>query len=139
MAGIIPYSDGRNQRALFPWSIFNDMLPQTLDVSTAFTLDVEDAEGTYKVTASLPGVSKEDINVEISEGRLSISVDKKETEEQKSKTYLHKETCEWSATRGVYLKDASCEGLSAKLSDGILTIEVPKVQDTKNVTKIEIE
>ena len=139
MAGMIPYSNGRNQRSLFPWGMFNDFIPQTMDVPTSFTLDVEDTDDTYIVTASLPGVAKDDINVEISEGRLSISVDKKETEEQKSKTYLHKETCEWSATRGVYLKDASCEGLSAKLADGILTVEVPKVQDVTNVTKIEIE
>ena len=47
------------------------------------------------------------------EGRLSISVDKKESEEDKGKNYLHKETTEWQASRGVYLKDATTSGLTS--------------------------
>ena len=72
-------------------------------------------------------------------GRLSISVNKQESEEDKSKTYLHKETSSWSATRGIYLKDASTSGLTAKLEGGILTVNVPKQTEKENVTKIQID
>ena len=62
-----------------------------------------------------------------------------ESEENKDKNYLQKEFCSYSATRGVYLKDASSEGLSAKYADGILTVTVPKIVEKKNVTKIFID
>ena len=52
---------------------------------------------------------------------------------------LQKEFSSYSATRGVYLKDASSEGLSAKYADGILTVTVPKIVEKKNVTKISID
>ena len=73
------------------------------------------------------------------EGRLSISVNVEEDEENEGKNFLQKEFSSYSATRGVYLKDASSEGLSAKYADGILTVTVPKIVEKKNVTKISIE
>ena len=60
-------------------------------------------------------------------------------EEESGKNYLHKETHSWSASRGVYLKDAATEGLSAKLENGVLTITVPKQVEKNNVTKISID
>ena len=58
---------------------------------------------------------------------------------EEGKNFLQKEFSSYSATRGVYLKDASSEGLSAKYADGILTVTVPKIVEKKNVTKISIE
>ena len=62
-----------------------------------------------------------------------------EKEEDKGKNYLQKEFTSYSATRGVYLKDAACEGLSARYADGVLTVSVPKIVEKKNVTKISID
>ena len=141
MTSLTPYSNF--ERALlrnFPTmldNIFDTALSGVSDA--AFKMDVEDAGDGYVITAELPGVTRDQIDVELHEGRLSISIDKKETEEQKGKNYLHKETCEWSATRGVYLKDAATAGLTAKLADGMLTVRVPKQDEKANVTKIAIE
>ena len=62
-----------------------------------------------------------------------------EDEENEGKNFLQKEFSSYSATRGVYLKDASSEGLSAKYADGILTVTVPKLVVKKNVTEISID
>ena len=102
-------------------------------------MNVEDAGDAYVVTAELSGVKRDEIDVELNEGRLSISVDKKESEEEKGKNYLHKETSEWSATRGVYLKDAATSGLTARLDGGVLTVNVPKQDEKANVTKVSID
>ena len=144
MASMVPYDRyGRAVRRSFPFDdFFDDFFTSPLVSSSsdaAFKMDVEDAGDAYVVSAHLAGVSRDEIDVELNEGRLSISVDKKETEEDKGKNYLHKETREWSATRGVYLKDAAVEGLSAKLEDGVLTVNVPKQQEKANVTKISID
>ena len=127
MSSMVPYDRyGRALRRSFPFDGFFD------DFFTSPLVS-------YVISAHLAGVSRDEIDVERNEGRLSISVDKKESEETKGKNYLHKETREWSATRGVYLKDAAVEGLSAKLEDGVLTVNVPKQVEKANVTKINID
>ena len=107
--------------------------------SKAFPVDVEDKGDAYEVKAYLTGVTKDDLDVELNEGRLSISVNVEEKEEDKGKNYLQREFTAYSATRGVYLKDAASEGLSATFSDGVLTVNVPKFVEKKNVTKIAID
>lgn len=104
-----------------------------------FKMNVEDTGASYAVTAELPGVTRDQIDVELNEGNLTISVNKQESDEQKGKNYVLKETSSWTATRSVYLKDASLADLSAKLEDGVLTINIPKAEEKLNVTKIEIE
>lgn len=143
MSSMVPYD--RNSwlvRPFAPFDMFDDLLAPAATAATkviGFKIDVEDADDKYLVTAELPGVQRDQIDVELNEGRLSITVDKKESDEHKAKNWLQKETSEWTATRGVYLKDASVEGLSAKLSDGVLTVCVPKVSEKANVTKVVID
>ena len=132
MASMIPYD--RYSRALRNWPFdeidrFFDAPFSALSTGNAgFKMNVEDAGDAYVVTAELPGVTREQIDVE-----------KKETEEEKGKNYLYKESGEWSATRGVFLKDAATAGLTARLEGGILTVNVPKQQEKANVTKVSID
>ena len=143
MASMIPYSNyERALRRQFPFDMFEDFLASPLSAvnsNDAFKMDVEDTGDAYVVTAYLAGVGRDEIDVELNEGRLSISVEKTETEEEQGKNYLHKETHAWSASRGVYLKDAATEGLSAKLDNGVLSINVPKQVAKANVTKVSID
>ena len=143
MASMIPYSNyERALRRQFPFDMFDDFFASPLtavNANDAFKMDVEDAGDAYVVNAYLAGVNRDEIDVELNEGRLSISVNKTENEEEQDKNYLHKETRAWSASRGVYLKDAATEGLSAKLDGGVLTINVPKQDEKANITKVSID
>ncbi len=143
MASLIPYSNyGRALRSSFPFDLLDELASTSLSTVTsdgAFVMNVEDADTAYVITAELAGVGKDEIDVELNEGRLSISVEKHESDEDKGKNYLIKETRSWSATRGVYLKDAATEGLTAKLEGGILTVTVPKQDEKANVTKVVID
>ena len=134
MASMVPYRSvfGVRPSASSLFDLFDDMsdLANSSIASKAFPVDVE---------AYLTGVAKDDIDVELNEGRLSISVNVEEDEENEGKNFLQKEFSSYSATRGVYLKDASSEGLSSKYADGILTVTVPKIVEKKNVTKISID
>ena len=142
MASLIPYSNyERALRRQFPFDMFDELMASPLsavNANDAFKMDVEDTGTAYVVTAYLAGVNREEIDVELNEGRLSISVEKSESEETQDKNFLHKESHAWSASRGVYLKDAATEGLSAKLDNGVLTINVPKQDAKANVTKVTI-
>ncbi len=57
--------------------------------SKAFPVDVEDKGDGYEVKAYLTGVAKDDIDVELNEGRLSISVNVEE-DENEGKNFLQK-------------------------------------------------
>ena len=61
--------------------------------SKAFPIDVEDKGDAYEVKAYLTGVSKDDIDVELNEGRLSISVNVEEREEDKDKNSCRRSLC----------------------------------------------
>ena len=131
MASMVPYRSvfGVRPSASSLFDLFDDMtdLANSSIASKAFPVDVEDKGDGYEVKAYLTGVAKDDIDVELNEGRLSISVNVEESAENEGKNFLQKEFGSYSATRGVYLKDASSEGLSAKYADGILTVTVPKI------------
>ena len=143
MASMVPYD--RYTRALRNWpfdaldSFFDAPFAPLSSTASSFKMNVEDAGDKYVISAELPGVKREEIDVELNEGRLSVSVEKKESDEEKGKNYLYKESGEWSATRGVFLKDAATTGLTAKLEGGILTVNVPKQDEKANVTKIAID
>ena len=139
MASMIPYDRyNRLARSFFP---FDDVFDAIAPVSSPaeFKMDVEDAGDKYVVSAHVPGVKRDQIDVELNEGRLSITVDKKDSDEEKSKNYLQRETGEYTCTRGVFLKDAATSGLTAKLADGVLTVNVPKQDEKANVTKVSID
>ncbi len=140
MASILPYDRyNRLARSAFPFDdVFGDWLAP-VSTPADFKMDVEDAGDKYVVSAHVPGVKRDQIDVELNEGRLSIMVDKKDSDEDKAKNYLQKETGEYTCTRGVFLKDAATTGLSAKLADGILTVNVPKQDQNANVTKVSID
>ena len=142
MASMVPY------RSVFGIRPFNTSLLDAFDdmmdlasapASRAFPMDVEDKGDGYEVKAYLAGVNKDEIDVELNEGRLSISVNVEDKEENEGKNYLQREFSAFSATRGIYLKDASNEGLSARFADGVLTVSVPKIIEKKNVTKVSID
>ena len=142
MAGMVPYSDYEKAlRRAWLFGAIDDFFAPVLsvDASDAFPMDVEDAGDHYAVTAHLPGVAKDKVDVELNEGRLSISVDHRESDKEKDKNYLQKETSEWQASRGVYLKDAATDGLTAKMDGGVLTVNVPKQAEKSNVTKVTID
>ena len=144
MASMVPYDRyTRTLRNSWPFDMIDSFLDAPMAAisssASSFKMNVEDAGGAYVVTAELPGVKRDEIDVELNEGRLSISVDRKESDEEKGKNYLHKETSEWSATRGVYLKDAATSGLTAKYEGGVLTVNIPKQEETVNVTKVAID
>lgn len=141
MASMIPYNRyGRLVRHVDPFDLIDEFFNNgNAELPRTFPLDVEDAGDAYVVSAHIPGVTRDEVDVELNDGKLCISVDKKESTQDEGKNWIQKETRSYQATRAVFLKDASTSGLSAKLSDGVLSVHVPKQQEKENVTKIAID
>ena len=122
---------------------FNHFYPRPMffphTVSTS--CDIEDLGKELLVKVDLPGVTKKDIKLDISENSIEISAEHKDESENKRKNFLKKERTELSYYRVLPLpvKVLSTRA-KAKLSDGILSITLPKVNPTKQKKKsIQVE
>lgn len=104
-----------------------------------FKLDVSQKDHCYLIEAELPGIRKEDISLELHEGRLTISVQKNETSEKEEKNYIHKERKSTSMSRVVYLGDVDDEKVQASMDNGILSISVPTKEPVETKKSIAIE
>ncbi len=90
-------------------------------------VDVKETNREIEVSASLPGVDKKNIKVELKENHLSIQGDRKSESEQKSKGYIRREQSYGSFFRSFRLPDnIKSDGIKASYKDGILDIKIPK-------------
>lgn len=105
----------------------------------SFALDLRETDQAYLVDANLPGVMRDQVDLELHEGRLNISIAQEEEAEDKSEGYLHRERRCINATRSVFLKDAADEGVRASLEHGVLHVEVPKRVKADGGIKIAID
>lgn len=103
-----------------------------------FRVDLKDENDHYIVEAELPGFKKEDIKIDYEDGRLIISARKNEEIQEEKDKYIHRERKSCSMQRVIYMKDVNMDEIAAKLEDGILKIEVPKVAQTVAKKQIEI-
>jgi len=143
MAGMVPFNRKNTDLMSDGFEDFYNLLddfftPRSLERST-FKLDVHDTEKEFVVEAELPGVQKEEIDLNVNDGALTISVNREESKENKDKKFLHRERRVSSMSRAVYLKDISGQGIKAKLENGVLTVNVPKLEKAVVEQKIEIE
>lgn len=102
-------------------------------------MDVTEDDKNYYIAAELPGVSKEEINLSMNDGRLLISVKRDERIEDEKKNYIHRERRCCSMSRNIYLADADQANVKAKLENGVLNITVPKQDRPDKSVKIKID
>ena len=110
----------------FPYSNANGMM-QT---------DVSETDKGYKVTMNLPGYKKEDVRGEVKDGYLTItaSTTKNNDEKNKDGKYIRKERFSGTCSRSFYVGDAiTQEDVKAKFENGVLTLMVPKKDETPKV------
>lgn len=104
-----------------------------------FKVDVEDNGNEYLIEAEVPGIDKKDINVELNDGKLMISITRDENSESKKKNFIHRERRYSSMSRSIYLEDAKPDGIKAKLENGLLKVVVPKEENPNNSITIDVE
>lgn len=102
-------------------------------------IDAKETDNELIISASLPGVDKKDIKVDITDNRITISGERKEENEQKSKTQYIREQRYGSFYRSFTLPvEVKSENAKASYKDGILKIVLPK-QKTLKSKLLEIE
>ena len=115
-------------------SIFNDFFDNDWmgkANATAPAINVIESDKDYKVEVAAPGMTKEDFNIHLSEdNELVISMEKKnETKEEDkgNKKYLRREFSYSKFQQALILPDdVEKDKINANVTDGVLTIELPK-------------
>jgi len=119
---------------------FSDGLMPSRNLSRdTFKIDIEDRENEYLIEAELPGIKKEEVDLNIAEENLCITINRTEEVNKDGKNYIHRERRASSMSRRIHLAGANLEEIKAKLEDGILTVTVPKEVKTNTTRKIDIE
>ena len=99
------------------------------DTEGTLALDVAEGDGEIIVRASLPGFDKDDIDVQIHNGVLSIKAEHTEEKETKDERYYRKERRVGSVSRRIALPGVVSEtSANAELKDGVLTLRIPQAE-----------
>lgn len=103
------------------------------------SVDVSESDDAITVKAEMPGMEKEDIDITVSEGLLTLSGEKKDEHEEKKENYHVRESRYGSFRRTVRLPaSVEADKIDASYKDGILTVSVPKSEKAKS-KKIEVK
>lgn len=101
--------------------------------------DIYEKDGRLVVEMEAPGYTKDDINISIDKGTLSITFEKEE-EDEENKKYLHRERKSYSKiSRSFYLGDIDEEDIDASFKNGVLVVSAPKKKEIETKKTISIK
>ena len=88
--------------------------------------DIKETENAYELDIDIPGFKKEEINVELNNGYITVKADKNQKEESNNDGYVRRER-NVSVCRSYYVGDKiNEEEIKAKYENGVLGLTIPK-------------
>jgi len=120
--------------------IFGEVIEEGEGIPTQWypAVDVKEDDKAFYVTADLPGLKKEDINISLEGNRLTISGEREFSREEKKENYHFMERGYGKFTRSFTVPSTvDADKIKASYKDGVLTIELPKKEEVKP-KKVEI-
>jgi HSP20 family protein len=100
-------------------------------------VDIEELEDAYVVEAEVPGVKRDDVNIEVSGNELTISGEIKIREREGIIRRRTRRVGEFEF-RVVLPNEVNAEAIDAKLNDGVLTVRIPKAEHAQR-RRIEVK
>ena len=102
-------------------------------------IEVLQNNGQFMVRADLPGLTKDDVKVEVTEDFLAISGERKEEKEEKREGFYRSERNYGSFYRQIPLPEgAKTENAAATFTNGVLEISIPAPKVEPSIRKLEI-
>jgi HSP20 family protein len=120
-------------------SLFNDLFEESFNRSNSEVtsqwipaMDILEGKDEYIIRAELAGFKKDDLNVELKDGTLTVSGERKAEELPEGVQYRTAERVNGKFIRSVILpKTVNQDGIEASYKDGVLEIHVPKAEKAK--------
>lgn len=103
--------------------------------------DITEKDGNYIFEIELPGIEKENVNIDLENGYLMVFAKmSKEVEEEKKEKYIYRERYIGESSRSFYVGDTITEeDVKASFKNGILTVVVPVKKEIEEVPKKRIQ
>lgn len=101
--------------------------------------DIYEKDGNYNIEIDVPGFNKNDISLEVKDGYLTITAEKKQEENIEEVNYIKRERIYGKYQRSFYLGELDSDNVEATFNDGTLKVIIPKKEVTENKKVIEIK
>ena len=114
-------------------NVFNDdwNLPVYRDSIWNPAVDVKENEGSFVLTADIPGLTKKDVKININNRVLNLHGERKEEKENEDGKFYYRERHIGSFSRSFQLPETVNEdGIQASVRNGVLSIELPKLEES---------
>lgn len=114
-------------------NVFNDdwNLPVYRDSIWNPAVDVKENEGSFVLTADIPGLTKKDVKISINNRVLNLHGERKEEKENEDGKFYYRERHIGSFSRSFQLPETVNEdGIQASVRNGVLSIELPKLEES---------
>lgn len=96
-------------------------------------VDISETDSAYEISAELPGIDEKDIDLDVSDGMLTLSAEKREEREEKKKNYHLTERSFGSVKRSFRVPEGVDVGkIKADFSKGVLRVKLPKTKEAKS-------
>jgi HSP20 family protein len=125
-------------RALGNWGMQQGLNTGGFNALGSFTpaINVAESDRDYKVTAELPGMDEQDIELSLHRDHLTIKGEKKQEHEEKGNGYHRVERSYGSFQRTVPLpQEVDADKVEANFQKGVLTITLPKLPEVQSGAK----
>ena len=119
------------------WANSNYSLTNT----TIPAVNIKETKDDFQVTMAVPGMSKKDFKIDLTDNVLTISSEKKDEKEEKDEYYTKQEYSYQSFSRAFTLpKDVvDDDKITAKYENGELLLTIPKKEEAKTKKPVQIK
>ena len=111
---------------------------ETKNESWSFSpfMNVNESNLEYTASIELPGVDKKDVEVQISEGILTVIGERKNSQKEKDSSFIWKEAFHGAFRRSFELSNAVQEDkIKACFKNGVLILTIPKAEEVQPAVK----
>ncbi len=136
---LVPFSKGRRDIENLFDKFFQDDFGFFPITTSGIKVDIVENDKEYIVNAEIPGVNKEQININYQQNYLTLSVENEDEIKEEKANYIRKERRSGKMSRSFYIENIQEDSIKAKYENGLLQIILPKDGNAKPKKRISIE
>ncbi|AOV94557.1 hypothetical protein AQV86_01365 [Nanohaloarchaea archaeon SG9] len=108
------------------------------DFTGSLPVDIQEEDGEYTLTADLPGVEKDEINIRGDENNVEISAESKAEMKEENEKYIRRERTKRSFRRKIaWPQPVEADTISAEYEEGVLTVTAEKKENGGKTIEVE--
>lgn len=121
-------------------SVFPEYVLEKESRGLTIPVDIKEYNDEYKVKVEVPGIKKENIEVELNKNSMMITAKKEEEKEETNNKYHKTEFAYGNYSRTIYFPhEINVNDAHAKLDHGVLRLDLPKRHTEEETKKIEVK